>query len=222
MCGRFIITSPGKVLAAHFELNQDPEIIPHYNIAPTQEVAAIRLNLHSNNRWLTNLKWGLVPFWSKDASIGAKLINARCETLSERPACKAAFKSRRCLIPANGFYEWRKDQGNKQPYLIQLTDGNLFAFAGLWEQWKGQKGAVLESCTIITTEANDLLKPIHDRMPVILKSKDYSLWLDPKTNQEIFQPLLIPYPSKEMKCYAVTPKVNKASYDRADSIEPLL
>ena len=126
------------------------------------------------------LKWGLVPFWAKDASIGPRLINARCETLGQKPAFRAAFKSRRCLIPTNGFYEWMKEKEKKQPYLIQLTDGNLFAFAGLWEHWQGPDGSTIESCTVITTEANDLLRPIHDRMPVIITRKDYDSWLNPE------------------------------------------
>ena len=220
MCGRFILTSPGRVLAAQFELQHEPELTPRYNIAPTQQVPAIKMD--TGGRRLEMLKWGLVPFWAKDASISARLINARCETLSEKPAFRAAFKSRRCLIPANGFYEWMKERGKKQPYLFKLTDGSLFAFAGLWERWESKDGVALESCTIITTDANELVQPLHDRMPVILKNKDYALWLDPIAKREILQPLLIPYPSVEMKCYPVSPNVNKATYDNPDSIEPLL
>ena len=220
MCGRFILTSPGRVLAAQFELQHEPELTPRYNIAPTQQVPAIKMD--TGGRRLEMLKWGLVPFWAKDASISARLINARCETLSEKPAFRAAFKSRRCLIPANGFYEWMKERGKKQPYLFKFTDGSLFAFAGLWERWESKDGVALESCTIITTDANELVQPLHDRMPVILKNKDYALWLDPIAKREILQPLLIPYPSVEMKCYPVSPNVNKATYDNPDSIEPLL
>ena len=220
MCGRFILTSPGKNIAEHFGLPEEPKLSPRYNIPPTQQVPAIKMD--TGGRRLEMLKWGLVPFWAKDASISARLINARCETLSEKPAFRAAFKSRRCLIPANGFYEWMKERGKKQPYLFKFTDGSLFAFAGLWERWESKDGVALESCTIITTDANELVQPLHDRMPVILKNKDYALWLDPIAKREILQPLLIPYPSVEMKCYPVSPNVNKATYDNPDSIEPLL
>jgi putative SOS response-associated peptidase YedK len=217
MCGRFILISSGKNLAEHFGLVTEPEISPRYNIAPTQEVAAIRLGSENIGKSLTYLKWGLVPFWAKDSSIGSSLINARCETVSQKPAFRAAFKSRRCLIPANGFYEWMKMEDRKQPYLIQLVDGSPFAFAGLWERWKNQEGIVLESCAIITTVSNDLLKPIHDRMPVIISRNDYDSWL----SQNIpGQELCRPYPSSEMTCFPVNPKVNRASYDKPDCIEP--
>ena len=169
------------------------------------------------------LKWGLVPFWAKDASIGPRLINARCETLGQKPAYRAAFKSRRCLIPTNGFYEWMKEKEKKQPYLIRLADESLFAFAGLWEHWKGPDGSTIESCTVITTEANGLLRPIHDRMPVIITRKDYDSWLNPEMlGQETFQSLFQPYPSSEMVFFPVNPKVNKATYENPDCIEPVL
>lgn len=218
MCGRFILTSPGKDLAEHFGLLTEPELSPRYNIAPTTEVATIRLEPGSNSRRLTYLKWGLIPFWAKDTSIGSNLINARCETLSQKPAFRAAFKSRRCLIPANGFYEWMKTKERKQPYLIQMTNGSLFAFAGLWEHWEGQENVVLESCTIITTESNDFLRPIHDRMPVIISSKDYDSWLIPKVSG---RDLLQPYPSSEMIYFPVNPRVNRAVYGNPDCVEPV-
>jgi len=166
---------------------------------------------------------GLVPFWAKDASIGPRLINARCETLGQKPAYRAAFKSRRCLIPTNGFYEWMKEKEKKQPYLIRLADESLFALAGLWEHWKGPDGAIIESCTVITTEANDLIRPIHDRMPVIILKNDYDSWLSPEVSvQETFQSLMLPYPSNEMVFFPVNPKVNRATYDNPDCIEPVL
>ena len=143
MCGRFILTSPGRVLAAQFELQHEPELTPRYNISPTQQVSAIRMD--TGSRRLEMLKWGLVPFWAKDASIGPRLINARCETIGQKPAYRAAFKSRRCLIPTNGFYEWMKEKEKKQPYLIRLADESLFALAGLWEHWKGPDGSTIES-----------------------------------------------------------------------------
>ena len=219
MCGRFILTSPGRDLAEHFGLMTEPELSPRYNIAPTQEVATIRLDPDGNGKRLAYLKWGLVPSWAKETSIGSSLINARCETVSQKPAFRAAFKRRRLLIPANGFYEWMKMEDRKQPYLIQLADRSLFAFAGLWEHWEGQENVVLESCAIVTTESNDLLRPIHDRMPVIISRNDYDSWLNSKiSGQELWRP----YPSDEMICFPVNPKVNRSSYEQPDCIEPAL
>ena len=223
MCGRFILTSPGRVLAAQFELQHEPELTPRYNIAPTQMVPVVRFDQETTVKQFEMLKWGLVPFWAKDASIGPGLINARCETLRQKPAYSAAFKSRRCLIPTNGFYEWMKEKEKKQPYFIRLADESLFAFAGLWEHWKGPDGSTIESCTVITTEANDLVRPIHDRMPVIIPRKDYDSWLNPEMlGQETFQSLFQPYPSSEMVFFPVNPKVNKATYENPDCIEPVL
>ena len=223
MCGRFILTSPGKDMQDQFELQHEPELTPRYNIAPTQMVLVVRFDQETTVKQFEMLKWGLVPFWAKDASIGPRLINARCETLGQKPAYRAAFKSRRCLIPTNGFYEWMKEKEKKQPYLIRLADESLFALAGLWEHWKGPDGAIIESCTVITTEANDLLRPIHDRMPVIIPKNDYDSWLNPEMlGQETFQSLLQPYPSHEMVFFPVNPKVNKATYENPDCIEPVL
>jgi len=186
-------------------------------------VAVVRFDEETTVKQFEMLKWGLVPFWAKDASIGPRLINARCETLRQKPAYRAAFKNRRCLIPTNGFYEWLKEKEKKQPYLIRLADESLFAFAGLWEHWKGPDGSTIESCTVITTEANDLIRPIHDRMPVIIPRKDYDSWLNPEMlGQETFQSLLQPYPSSEMVFFPVNPKVNKATYENPDCIEPVL
>jgi len=186
-------------------------------------VAVVRFDQETTVKQFEMLKWGLVPFWAKDASIGPRLINARCETIGQKPAYRAAFKSRRCLIPTNGFYEWMKEKEKKQPYLIRLADESLFAFAGLWEHWKGPDGSTIESCTVITTEANDLLRPIHDRMPVIISRKDYDSWLNPEMLcQETFQSLILPYPSHEMVFFPVNPKVNRATYDNPDCIEPVL
>ncbi len=219
MCGRFILTSSGKDLAEQFALMTEPELSPRYNIAPTDEIATIRKDADRNDRRLTCLNWGLIPSWAKDTSMGPSMINARCETLSQKPAFRAAFKRRRCLIPANGFYEWQKLEGRKQPYLIQLVDRGLFAFAGLWEHWESQENVFLESCAIITTESNHLVRPIHDRMPVIIQRKDYDSWLSLK---EPARELFHPYPSDEMICFPVNPKVNRAGYDHPDCIEPAI
>ncbi len=221
MCGRFVLMTPGKSLAERFELGEIPDLEPRYNIAPTQVVVIIRLDRETLQRRLAQVKWGLIPFWSKDASIGSTLINARAEIASEKPAFRSAFRFRRCLVPADGFYEWEKRiGGQKQPYLIRNADGTPFAFAGLWESWKGPDGEIIESCTILVTDANDLTRPIHDRMPVILKPKDYDLWLDPSVKDpKLLKPLLRPYPSEEMIVQPVSPKVNKATYDAPDCVE---
>ncbi len=221
MCGRFVLMTVGKDLAKQFGLEEEPDLRPRYNIAPTQIVVIIRLDRETLQKRLAQVRWGLIPFWAKETSIGNRLINARGESAAEKPAFRSAFKTRRCLVPADGFYEWKKTKGNqKQPYLVSNSDGSPFAFAGLWESWTGPEGEIIESCTILTTDANDLTRPIHDRMPVILKSEDYDLWLDPEVKDPyLLKPLLRPYPSNDMKMDPVNPKVNKASYDAPDCVE---
>jgi putative SOS response-associated peptidase YedK len=221
MCGRFVLMTVGKDLAKRFGLEEELHLKPRYNIAPTQMVAVIRIDRDTLQRRLVLVKWGLIPFWAKDASIGNRLINARGETVAEKPAFRAAFKSRRCLVPADGYYEWKKmKEGHKQPYFASNADGSPFAFAGLWEKWQAPEDEIIESCTILTTDANDLTQPIHDRMPVIMKPEDYGLWLDSEVkDQKLLKPLLRPYPSSEMKVEPVSPKVNKASYDAPNCVE---
>jgi putative SOS response-associated peptidase YedK len=220
MCGRFLLMTAGRDLAERFELVEIPSLEPRHNVAPTQMIAAIRLEAQTGTRKLHMLKWGLIPFWSKDSTMGPKLINARAETAAQKPAFRAAFRYRRCLIPADGFYEWKRDKGKKQPYLIAMADGNTFAFAGLWETWREPQGELIESCTILTTDANEVVLPIHDRMPVILKHEDYPLWLDSAvTRPELLQPLLSSYPAAEMIVRPANPKVNKSSYDQPDCLE---
>lgn len=221
MCGRFVLIALGRDLAERFGLEEEPVLAPRYNIAPTQMVAIIRLENETRRRLLNFAKWGLIPFWSKDPSIGSRLINARAESAAEKPAFRAAFKSRRCLVPADGYYEWKKTKGGqKQPYLARNADGSILAFAGLWEKWKSPEGEIIESCTVLTTDANDLTQPIHDRMPVILHPKDYGLWLAPEIKDPAsLKPLLQPYPSEEMVVEPVNPKVNKATYDAPDCVE---
>src|SRR5271157_5522444 len=221
MCGRFVLMSPGKLLAERFDLEEVPDLKPRYNIAPTQMVAVVRLEKETGRRRLDLLRWGLIPFWSKDPSIGNRLINARAESAAEKPAFRSAFKSGRCLVPADGYYEWKKGKGGqKQPYLARNADGSPFAFAGLWEKWQAPEDQIIASCTILTTDANDLTQPIHDRMPVILKPEDYDLWLDPQVKApNLLKPLLRPYPSEEMVAEPVSPKVNKATYDAPDCVE---
>lgn len=187
MCGRFTLRVSPEQIAGLFSIEQMPPVGPRYNIAPTQPVLAIRASHGGNGREATYLNWGLIPSWATDPSIGSRMINARSETAAEKPSFRAAFKYKRCIIPADGFYEWQKIAGGKQPQLIGLKDGGVFGMAGLWEYWE-REGSVIESCTILTTEPNDLLAPIHNRMPVILHPEDYDEWLD-RTSQKA-EPLL--------------------------------
>ena len=199
MCGRFTMYSSRDELARLFGFDTDdvPDQLPRYNIAPTQLVAVVRQD--DGQRVIKPLRWGLIPSWAKDAKIGNSLINARSETVAEKPAFRAAFKKRRCLIPTSGFFEWMATGGKKkQPLHIRLIDGRPFALAGLWEHWSGGAGDPVESCTILTTTANDLMRPFHDRMPVILAREDYGTWLDPETPPERLQALLRPYPAEAM------------------------
>ncbi|MGA9998107.1 MAG: SOS response-associated peptidase [Pyrinomonadaceae bacterium] len=209
MCGRFTLKAPKKVIAKQFGVRIEDELVPHYNIAPTQTVAAIRLAQGGEGMEFIRLDWGLIPSWAKDTTIASKLINARSETLSEKPSFREALKRRRCLIVADGFFEWDKKGKTKQPYYFQLKDGLPFAFAGLWERWAGHEEGGVETCTIITTTPNELLAQVHDRMPVILPPEVYSMWLDEEVrNGEMRKELLSPYPSSEMIAYPVSRQVN--------------
>ena len=222
MCGRFTLTDPDQDLAVQFNLPDIPALEPRYNIAPTQQVAAVRVAAEGAVRELALLRWGLVPFWAKDPDIGARLINARAETVAEKPAFRDAFKRRRCLVVADGFYEWQKQEGRKQPFYIRLREGRPFAFAGLWERWRGPDESIVESCTLLTTGPNELMEPLHNRMPVILRPQDYTLWLDPGVQRaDLLQPLLVPYPAEEMHAYPVSRRVNSPDNDDPQCIEPL-
>jgi putative SOS response-associated peptidase YedK len=218
MCGRYTLKTPADVLAERFDLDEYPSsLTPNYNIAPTQEVAAVVEE--DEKRKLELFRWGLVPSWAKDPAIGNKMINARAETVSEKPSFRSAFKKRRCLIVADGFYEWQKSDNGKQPFYIRMKDSSPFAFAGLWESW--DKGEEIRSCSIITTDANDLMNEIHHRMPVILPPENYGVWLDPDFDEkEALSDLLRPYPSEEMKAYAVSRRVNRPSNNEPSVIEP--
>ena len=220
MCGRFTLSQPNNAIASAFNIAQIPPLEPRYNIAPTQLIPSI-LSASGGEKQLQMLRWGLIPSWAKDDKISAKLINARAETVSEKPSFKAAFKRRRCLIIADGFYEWQRQEKKKQPYYFRLQNAQLFAFAGLWEQWKSPDEDIINSCTILTTEANDLLRPIHDRMPVILESKDYGLWLDSEAQQPQLQQLLRPYQADLMTSYTVSTKVNNPKNNTPECINSL-
>lgn len=222
MCGRFTLTDPDADLAVQFNLPQIPDMQPRYNIAPTQPVAAVRVAGKSQAREMVMLHWGLIPFWAKDPKIGARMINARSETAAKKPAFRAAFRRRRCLVVADGFYEWQKQNGTKQPFFIHLKDRRYFAFAGLWEHWEGPDDSIIQSCTLLTCDPNDYLKAVHNRMPVILDPADYALWLDPEVeDRDLLQPLLRPYPAQRMDAYPVSRYVNSPDNDSPKCIEPL-
>jgi putative SOS response-associated peptidase YedK len=225
MCGRFTLRTPMTVLAQQFLFDlggvpPDLMLRPRFNIAPTQTVAVIRQPAAGGPREFGLLRWGLIPSWAKDTKIGATMINARAETLAEKPAFRAAFAKRRCLILADGFYEWKKEGQQKLPYYFQLADQRPFAFAGLWERWRGppadsaEPQAPIESCTIITTTANELCAPLHDRMPVILEPAAYGRWLDPAfTESRQLLDLLAPLPASQMQSRPVNPRVNSVRND---------
>jgi putative SOS response-associated peptidase YedK len=221
MCGRFSLFSPGELIAQQFGVTIDHQVEPRYNIAPTQPVAAIRLNETGDEREFTYFQWGLIPSWAKDPKIGSRMINARSETAAEKPSFRAAFKRRRCLIPATGFYEWQRQGERKQPMFIHAEDGNLFGLAGLWEIWSGADGSAMQSCTILTTEPNELMASIHNRMPVIIDPLDYSMWLDPGPNPDEAQHLLRPYEAQKMAAYPVSTAVNNPRNENPQCIEPI-
>ncbi len=222
MCGRFTLTSPEQDLLLHFLLPEAPAREPRYNVAPGQPVAAVRIARDGSQRELVPLSWGLIPSWAKDPKLGARMINARAETAAEKPSFRNAFRRRRCLVPADGFYEWQKSEAGKQPFYIRLQGGGTFAFAGLWEFWRGPEGETIESCALLTTQPNSLLRPLHDRMPVILPRSDYALWLDPEVQTvERLQPLLVPYPAERMEAYPVGRYVNSPENEGPRCIEPL-
>lgn len=219
MCGRFTLTADLSVLQENFPFVEMPEgMQPRFNIAPTQPVAVVPND--GRNR-LDFFVWGLIPSWAKDPSIGNRLINARAETLLEKPSFRNAFRRRRCLILADGFYEWKQAERGKTPMYIRLDSGKPFAFAGLWESWNAPDGSNVLSCTIITTEPNDLMATIHNRMPVILPAQAYSTWLEAgETGTEKLVELLKPYPSAEMQAYPVSPLVNSPNNDMPEVIRP--
>ena len=222
MCGRFALPLPPQSIAEHFQLDAFPEFKPRYNIAPSQEVPSIIFDKLQSIRIIKMFHWGLIPSWAQDTSLGSRFINARSETLAEKPAFRSAFKKRRCLIPAAGFYEWKRQDNIKQPFFIRMRDEKPFAFAGLWEHWEGDEEKAIESCTILTTEPNDVMRHIHNRMPVILSAEHYDMWIDPaNTNIALLKPLLRPFPSDEMEAYPVSSYVNKPQNDDPRCIEPV-
>ncbi|HBE20709.1 MAG TPA: hypothetical protein DEG17_03520 [Cyanobacteria bacterium UBA11149] len=224
MCGRFTQSKLGNAIAEIFQLTEVPALTPRYNIAPTQSVATILKTVALEEKQLKMLHWGLIPSWAKDRSIAVKLINARAETVSIKPAFRSAFRQRRCLVLADGFYEWQQQENKtiKQPFYFRFRDEHPFALAGLWESWQDVTGKIIDSCTILTTEANKLVSSIHHRMPVILNPADYDLWLDPGVKKlEVLHNLLRPYPTDDLISYPVTKAVNNANYDSVSCIDRL-
>jgi putative SOS response-associated peptidase YedK len=220
MCGRFVQYSDPDAIAEHFNLETDLSSEAHYNVAPTQPVLAVRLDQHGA-RELVRLRWGLVPYWSKGPDNRYSMINARAETVATKPAYRAAFAKRRCLIPADAFYEWQPGQPHKTPYAIRRRDAAPFAMAGLWERWEGDEGQEIESCTIVVTEANALLAPIHDRMPVILEPSDYQQWLAADgVDAKRLQALLRPANPEGWHAYPVSRAVNRPGNDSPALLEP--
>ena len=214
MCGRYALTSPPAVLAERFHLLWTPEVEPHYNIAPGQTIPVVRET--GQGRELALLRWGLIPFWAKEASIGMKLVNARGETLADKPAFRNAYRQRRCLIPADAFYEWKAIAGRKQPYCIRMRDEAPFGMAGLWERWKAPDGQTVESCTIVTVDANALIAELHERMPLILSPSDYDAWLRAESKQ--LPPAVA---AQDMRYYPVSPLVSNARNDVPACLDPI-
>jgi putative SOS response-associated peptidase YedK len=221
MCGRYSFTADLDQTLAHFQAVPLVRLEPRYNIAPTQPIPVVRENLDNHQCELTLMHWGLIPSWSKDPNIGARLINARSETVAEKPSFRNAFRRRRCLIPATGFYEWQKLTKGKQPFNCCRDDSSLFALAGLWETWQGPNGEEIESCTILTKAADELMQPIHDRMPVVVPPAEYQSWLDAQTNPVHLNALIKAATLQGMVLYPVSAKVNRAQYDAPDCLEPL-
>jgi putative SOS response-associated peptidase YedK len=218
MCGRYTLTTPTDLLASEFDLRDLGLLAPRYNIAPTQPVPVVTSR---DPHALSLFRWGLIPSWSKERPTGTNHINARAETLLEKPSFRDAFRSRRCFVLADGFYEWRKDGTRRRPFYIRLRSRRPFAFAGLWEVWRPPEGPPVRSCAIVTTDPNDLVRPLHDRMPAILTREAREAWLSVAPGEvEGLRRLLAPYPAQEMEAYEVSPRVNAVENDSPECIAP--
>jgi putative SOS response-associated peptidase YedK len=215
VCGRYRLSRRKQVVEEYFDCGSDePDWKPRYNVAPTQPVPVIRQHPKEPIRELSLMRWGLIPSWAKDSSVAASMTNARSETASMKPAFRDALKSRRCLIPADGFYEWSRAGKTKQPYCFEVNEGELFAFAGLWDRWKNPSGDWIKTCSILTTTPNAVTSPVHDRMPVILDPDSYELWLDPGMQNVIAaSDLLKPYDARQMQCFPVSSRINSVAND---------
>ena len=221
MCGRYRLSRHKEIIEEHFSAYGDNDWIPRYNIAPTQQVPVIRQHPKEPRRELSLMRWGLVPHWARNMSGSAGMINARSETAATRPAFRDPMKFRRCLIPADGFYEWQQKGKIRQPFCFEVDYGELFAFAGLWDGWKSPDGHWIKSCSILTTRPNAVTSAVHDRMPVILRKDDHDLWLDPRmTNVEAVSDLLKPFDAKQMRTYPTSVRVNNVVNNDAECSIP--
>jgi putative SOS response-associated peptidase YedK len=227
MCGRYRLSKTEKYLLEHFGVRsrEDFEWKPRYNIAPTDQVPVIRQDKNEPERTISSMRWGLIPYWAKDASMGAKMINARSESLTEKPAFKDAIERRRCLVPADAFYEWKKTSSGtrivRHPFLIRMKNDEAFAFAGIWDRWKSPEGKLVLSVSILTTDANPLVRDVHDRMPVIVPREHYDLWLDPSFRDvKALEEILKPYDEREMEKLPVSNRVNSVKNDDPECASP--
>ena len=223
MCGRYTLAAPSDLISDFFEIEIAEELVPRYNIAPTQEAPVAFWPEVGSARVIEQLRWGLIPFWAKDRSIGDRMINARSETVAEKPAYRASFKRRRCLVVADGFYEWKPTGGPKQPYYFHLEAGGPFAIAGLWDSWdKDEDSGPTRTFTILTTGPNDVVKPVHHRMPVILEPEDFEVWLDPG-NQDttLLAAMLGPAEQVRLQAVPVSTYVNNPANQGSRCIEPI-
>ena len=214
MCGRYDLALEKKRLESHYGIPVESDIAPRYNIAPGQQILVLR------EKGFSYLKWGLVPHWAKDTKIAFKLINARSETILEKPSFREAFKKRRCLIPATGFYEWEKIGKTKQPYRFSMKDGSVFSFSGIWESWNSPEGNIIETCSILTTAPNELMRSFHVRMPVVLDSRHYNLWLTEQRAEKLVE-LLVPFDTERMLGYEVDQIVNSPKNDMPVCIQAI-
>ena len=223
MCGRLRLSRRKQVIEEYFDTTDwQDDWSPRYNIAPTQLVPVVRQNPKEPVRQLSQMKWGLVPSWAKDASGVAGMINARSETAATKPAFRDPLRLRRCMIPADAFYEWKKTGASKQPYCFEVREGELFAFAGLWDGWKNADGQWIKTCSILTTTPNAVTSGVHDRMPVILDPDNYDLWLDPgMQNVAAASELLKPYDARSMRCYPVSTRINHVANDDEECSRPV-
>ena len=222
MCGRFVTVIPAEELKAIFGLIEKPPVEPRYNVAPTQSAGVIRCCDDSNHNRLDFMKWGLVPSWSKDVSAGSHMINARSESVVEKPAFRQAIKYRRCIVPVSGFYEWEHSGPQKQPYYFYMADGSPMCFAGIWEAWKSPDGSTLETFSILTTAANKLIAPLHDRMPVIIPPEEHALWLNRNMHDtHLLEHLYQPFPPGLIACHKISTLVNNTRVDSPACIEEI-
>jgi putative SOS response-associated peptidase YedK len=223
MCGRYRLSRRKQIIEEYFETAPwDDDWDPRFNIAPTQPVPVVRLHPKESVRQISMMKWGLIPHWAKDPSIATSTINAKSETAATKPAFRDPFRLRRCLVPADGFYEWKKTGTSKQPFCFEVAEEELFAFAGLWDGWKNPEGQWIKTCSILTTTPNAVTSAVHDRMPVILDPGSYDLWLDPGIqNVAVVSELLKPYDARSMRCYPVSTRINHVANDDGECSRPV-